>query len=218
MIGDIWKDSSIQELFKKNRYDFHIFDNLDKVAPPKYTPTHEDILRCRRKTTGLVQTSFVYKNLKFNLHDVGGQRSERKKWASCSEGVTALLFVASTSEYDQKCYEDDLTNRMQESLSIFSEQVNGNFFKEIPVIILLNKIDVFKEKMKVKDLSSAYPEYTGGSDVEKGLEFIRQEFRNYNTHKKDRIHFFVTQATDRDGVKETLDKIKELIVELQSTK
>jgi len=35
---------------------------------------------------------------------------------------------------------------MQESLSIFSEQVNGNFFKEIPVIILLNKIDVFKEK------------------------------------------------------------------------
>jgi len=72
--------------------------------------------------------------------------------------------------------------------------------------------------MKVKDLSSAYPEYTGGSDVEKGLEFIRQEFRNYNTHKKDRIHFFVTQATDRDGVKETLDKIKELIVELQSTK
>lgn len=38
--------------------------------------------------------------------DVGGQRSERKKWIHCFENVIALIYLASLSEYDQ-CLEED---------------------------------------------------------------------------------------------------------------
>lgn len=57
--------------------------------------------------------------LKFKLFDVGGQRSERRKWINCFENVTALLFLVAISEYDQSLYEDESINRMQESLALF---------------------------------------------------------------------------------------------------
>jgi hypothetical protein len=43
----------------------------------------------------------------FLLIDVGGQRSERKKWIHCFEGVQAIFFLAAISEYDQKLMEDE---------------------------------------------------------------------------------------------------------------
>ena len=45
--------------------------------------------------------------LTYKLFDVGGQRSERKKWIHCFENVTALVFLVSLSEYDQMLYEDE---------------------------------------------------------------------------------------------------------------
>ncbi len=43
------------------------------------------------------------------LFDVGGQRSERKKWIHCFEDVTAIIFCVAMSEYDQVLHEDETT-------------------------------------------------------------------------------------------------------------
>lgn len=45
------------------------------------------------------------------MYDVGGQRNERKKWIHCFDNVTAVIFVAALSEYDQCLFEDASTNR-----------------------------------------------------------------------------------------------------------
>ena len=42
----------------------------------------------------------------FRMFDVGGQRSERKKWIHCFEGVTAIIFIVAMSEYDLTLVED----------------------------------------------------------------------------------------------------------------
>lgn len=39
--------------------------------------------------------------------DVGGQRSERKKWIHCFENVTSIIFLAALNEYDQVLYESE---------------------------------------------------------------------------------------------------------------
>ena len=46
------------------------------------------------------------------MYDVAGQRSERRKWIHCFEGVTAVLFVVSLAEYDQTLMEDSTCNRL----------------------------------------------------------------------------------------------------------
>lgn len=77
------------------------------MADPAYLPTDQDILRSRVKTTGITETMFKVGELTYRLFDVGGQRSERKKWIHCFENVTALVFLVSLSEYDQMLYEDE---------------------------------------------------------------------------------------------------------------
>lgn len=39
--------------------------------------------------------------------DVGGQRSERRKWIHCFENITSIIYLAAISEYDQVLYENE---------------------------------------------------------------------------------------------------------------
>lgn len=39
------------------------------------------------------------------LYDVGGQRSERRKWLMCFDGIQAVLFVVALSCYDMTLME-----------------------------------------------------------------------------------------------------------------
>ena len=88
---------------------FSFLDDLDRLGKKDYMPSEQDILRTRVKTTGIVEVHFSFKNLNFKLFDVGGQRSERKKWIHCFEDVTAIIFCVAMSEYDQVLHEDETT-------------------------------------------------------------------------------------------------------------
>ena len=53
--------------------------------------------------SGWCQTHFS----SYRMFDVGGQRSERKKWIHCFEGVTAIIFCVALSDYDLVLAEDE---------------------------------------------------------------------------------------------------------------
>ena len=59
----------------------------------------------------------------FKMYDISGQRNERKKWIHCFENVTAVMFVADISCYDERLLKDESQNRMVEALSLFEETV-----------------------------------------------------------------------------------------------
>ena len=117
------------------------FDSVQRIGSPKYQPTDQDVLRSRVKTTGITESHFQIGELRYKLFDVGGQRSERKKWIHCFENVTAILFLVAISEYDQSLYEDESINRMQESLALFDSICNSRWFVRTSIILFLNKID-----------------------------------------------------------------------------
>ena len=57
---------------------------------------------------GQLRTTWNSNNLlHFRMVDVGGQRSERRKWIHCFENVTSIIFLVALSEYDQILFESD---------------------------------------------------------------------------------------------------------------
>jgi hypothetical protein len=80
--------------------------DLDRLWDRGYVPTDQDLLRTRLRTTGITETIFDLGQLTYRMFDVGGQRSERKKWIHCFENVNCLLFLVAISGYDQCLVED----------------------------------------------------------------------------------------------------------------
>ncbi|CAH8613995.1 unnamed protein product [Dicrocoelium dendriticum] len=108
----LWCDPGVQTAISRSR-EFQLNDSatyylnsLDRLSDPNYVPSEQDVLRTRVKTTGIVETNFSFKGLNIRMFDVGGQRTERKKWIHCFEGVTAILFIVAMSEYDLSLAED----------------------------------------------------------------------------------------------------------------
>lgn len=103
--------------------------------------------------------NFLVFSVPFLFVDVGGQRTQRQKWFQCFESVTSILFMASTSEYDQVLLEDRKTNRVQESRNIFDTIINNRIFERISVILFLNKIDLLEQKVHHSDIHHYFPEF-----------------------------------------------------------
>jgi len=183
-----------------------------------YLPSTEDVLRARTITTGISIFPFESKaktgqRVQFELVDVGGQRTERKKWIHCFDDVTAVMFIISLSDYNQNLYEDETTNRMQESEKLFGQMLNNVFFLDTPFIVFFNKVDLFKEKLKQYPLTIAYEDYRGNQEYDEALKFVRGKFLRHEKRKTNssRIHPHNTTATDTDLVKSVVDNVVDII-------
>jgi len=109
----LWKDEGIQKTFALRDY-FLLPDHCDyfmsrkeAIMDENYVPTFEDYLRMRQRTTGVILTKFEVEtatglSFVFEFTDVGGQRSERRKWMTLmKESIDCILFVVAISEYNQ---------------------------------------------------------------------------------------------------------------------
>jgi GTPase SAR1 family protein len=217
-IKSLWKDSGVQATYQqRSLYQLtdsaaYFFDKTDEVCAPGYIPTEQDILRCRVRTTGIVENDFVIDGNQFKMYDVGGQRNERKKWIHCFENVTAVLFVAAISEYDQVLYEDENTNRMVEALNLFEEICNSRWFRDTSMILFLNKRDLFADKIKKVALSVCFPDYQSGNTYEAGTVFIKDQFESKNRNPEKQVYSHITCATDTDNVAAVFNAVKDIII------
>ena len=132
----------------------YFMKHIDRIKQPDYVVTKDDMLHVRVRTSGITTDSFVINGVPFEVYDVGGQRTERKKWVHCFEEVTAVMFVAALSEFDHVLYEDSSKNRMVEAIELFDTICNSNFFARSSIILFLNKKDLFMEKITVRAIAS----------------------------------------------------------------
>lgn len=155
------------------------------------------------------------------MFDVGGQRSERKKWIHCFENVTTILFLVAISEYDQLLFEDETVNRMQEALTLFDSICNSRWFVKTSIILFLNKIDRFKEKLPLSPMRNYFPDYegmrlqdscfpqdqysetvrTGGQEYGNACDYILNRFVQLNQQEQKQIYTHFTCATDTTQIK-----------------
>lgn len=218
MITSLWNDPVMTKLLDRST-EFYMMDNAayffasaTRIATPTYLPNEQDVLHARSKTIGVMETHFRMGELSIHLVDVGGQRSERRKWIHCFEAVTSIIFCVALSEYDQVLLEDSQQNRMAESLVLFESVVNSRWFTRTSVVLLLNKIDIFRQKIPKHPLADYFPEYTGGNDVNKAAKYILWRFTLANRAKLN-IYPHLTQATDTSNIRLVFAAVKETLLQ-----
>jgi guanine nucleotide-binding protein G(i) subunit alpha len=204
-IAKLWEDPAIQETFSKSS-SFqmtdsapYFFNRIALLASPNYVPSREDILKCRIRTSGIqnLEISFQNRNLKFI--DTGGVRNERKKWKHLPQPpkgyFSAIIFMVDLSEYDLCLFEDQQTNRLREALSVFEGVLSNETFKQSPLLLVFNKMDTFRRKIRDVSLKACFPEYEGQlNDAQAALDFIVEKFKDKmdDRNRQTSIHFINT--------------------------
>ncbi|XP_041756160.1 guanine nucleotide-binding protein subunit alpha-13 [Coregonus clupeaformis] len=216
----LWADSGIQQAYDRRR-EFQLgesvkyfLDNVEMLGDQSYIPSQQDILLARKPTKGIHEYDFEIKSVPFKMVDVGGQRSERRRWFECFDSVTSILFLVSSSEYDQVLMEDRQTNRLRESLDIFETIVNNRVFLAVSIILFLNKTDLLEEKVSNISLKKYFPEYTGPDhslpDVQKFLVDCFRGKRRDATQKPLYHHF--TTAINTENIRLVFRDVKDTIL------
>lgn len=218
IITSLWQDQAIKQTYlRSNEYQLndstqYYFDNIQRISTGNYIPSEQDVLRSRVKTTGVLETVFEVEDIIFRLVDVGGQRSERRKWIHCFEDVTAIIFCVAISEYDLKLYEDNETNRMHESLQLFKELCNTKWFQNTAFILFLNKKDIFQEKITRVPLTVCFPDYTGKQEYDPSKDYIHARFMELNENKGKTIYAHFTCATDTNNILVVFNAVRDIIL------
>ncbi|KZF23458.1 G protein alpha subunit [Xylona heveae TC161] len=216
-VTSLWKDPCIAKVME-HQSEFYLmdsapyfFEEVQRIAAPDYIPIESDVLRARTKTTGIYETRFTMGQLSIHMFDVGGQRSERKKWIHCFENVTSIIFCVALSEYDQVLLEESNQNRMIESLVLFDSVVNSRWFMRTSIILFLNKVDLFKQKLGRSPLGNYFPDYSGGNDVNRAAKYLLWRFNQVNRAHLN-LYPHLTQATDTSNIRLVFAAVKETIL------
>eukprot|EP01083_Nonionella_stella_P002122 6112_1 len=161
-IKSLWSEKAIKLLFDKRveqgilipDSSAYFWDEIDRIQANDYIPSEDDILHCSQPTKGVTQYRIaVDLTTSFELWDVGGAYQEKHlQWIHAFKDVDVLLFVVSLSSFDEVCVNQygEPVNAMQDSLELFETVMNSEWFRisQCNVILLFNKIDLFKEKLR----------------------------------------------------------------------
>src|SRR5436305_13433962 len=103
---------------------------------------------------------------------------------------------------------------MHEAMMLFESLVTGEWFKKKPIILFLNKIDLFHEKIDVSPVSAHFPDFKGrNGDAEAAQEYFADTLRAINRTAGREIYIHFTNATDTTLLKATMQSVQDMIVQ-----
>ena len=236
LLQKIWTDPIIQRVYELEEKSpqleaplGYIMDTMDRMSVFGYQPTNEDILNARKRTSGVNLLEFEAYGAKFLLIDVGGQRTERKKWLAHFDIVDAVIFVVGLDQYDQVMMEDGVTNRLRDSLELFDEMCSSPWFRNSSFLLFLNKSDIFKTKIKQIPLTVCFRNFPGDPhDYEQTTKFIIKRFQTIHNHHASNfrqemserrrgnavphVYPYLTCATDTEQMRFVIDACQDILL------
>lgn len=219
-INSLWQDNAIQRIFNTRRekgaqncdvYDNakYYLDQINAVSNKSYVPTDEDIIKCKARTTGIVESSVTVDDNKMAIYDLGGERAERRKWLRCRDNVNGIVYVASSSSYDQTLVEDESANRLTEEVKLFQDVCE--MFPTKPIILLFTKKDILKAKLAdntTRPISDFHSSFTEGNYTDP-TAWLENEFLSKAPAVKPTVIHIDT--TDIDDARRAFTQVKNIV-------
>lgn len=208
---------------------FRIMTNIEDLLDPNYILSDEEVLRARVQTFGAFKLSIGIKDFEYNFLDVGGVRFERCKWQHYYSHVNHIIFVISLPGYYQYLVEDGKTvsffalntfletaliksavfqTQMREALRTFRNLTKIESLANMPIILFLNKTDLFMEHLVDIPISNYFLDFEGGSNYDQACQYFAQRFRKLDRRKNGKLFFYLTNAADTDCFKQTFRNLR----------
>ncbi|CAI4222754.1 unnamed protein product [Auanema sp. JU1783] len=212
-ISRVWLDTAVQELYKSrssinlNDSARYFLDSIERINKFDYKPTPQDLIMSYVPTVGVQNVVFQANKKSFQLFDIGGQKIDRRKWATMYDGIDAIFFCLAISEYDQTMTEDNNTNRLDDALCLLKKISEEKKFENIPLFLFCNEVDVFLEKLPHIPLNQYQTAYSGTTD-EEALCFVENLAREVVSCRDPSLFFpYRTTCIDTDSMSKILEKV-----------
>ncbi|KAH7106855.1 G-protein alpha subunit [Auriculariales sp. MPI-PUGE-AT-0066] len=230
-IWALWTDPIAKEIMKKRRVRLQemsgfFMDDVIRVASPQYDPTIDDILRARLRTQGVDEYKFTMENLMIGggrewwVYDVGGSRTQRAQWAQFFDDITAIIFMAPISAFDEYLpTSEDQTrmNKLEDTFLLWKDVVSNKLLAKVIVVLFMNKTDVLRTKIKTGvDVRKYVPRFEGNvKEAEEVTKYFRAKFKaihkRYSPQPRP-FHCFATSCIDTQTTAIILSTVREQIV------
>ncbi|XP_069511400.1 guanine nucleotide-binding protein G(o) subunit alpha-like [Ambystoma mexicanum] len=234
-LHQLWADAGVRAAaargleYELNDSAHYFFEHMGRILSSDFCPTAQDVLRVRVRTCGVLETHFDMRGFTFRVYDVGGLHTERRKWISFFEDVNAVLFVVALSGYDTRLHKADAklhvddvrlqaaapVNPLRENLKLFGSICSNLFFKNSSMILFLNKMDLFQQKILYLEqhLRYYFPMYTGADcDVTSAASYIASLFLGINALSTKRVYHHFTTAIDTTSVQIVFQVVMDSII------
>jgi len=221
----LWAHPTVKGLIAKRKlkldeWSEFFLRHISRVAAPDYIPTTDDILHARIQTMGVAEHIFDVtihgKVVTWHLFDVGGARGQRHSWVPYFDDANAIIFVAPISAFDQYLEEDPRTNRIDDSLQLFTQICSNPLLKRVHLVLFLNKTDLLKIKLanglRVRKYITSFGERT--NDYETVVQYFRAHFlqvhrRNNENRRVLYTHF--TSVVDTKATQRIIGNVRDSI-------
>ncbi|KAF9557492.1 G-protein alpha subunit [Agrocybe pediades] len=201
----------------------YFLKHIQRIGDADYVPSNDDILHVRLQTLGVQEHRFPIpmagKTYDWKLYDVGGAVSEnhRHRWIPYFDDATAIIFLAPISAFDQFLEEDPKTNRIDDSLTLFSNICSNELLKDAHLVVLLNKIDLLRAKL---DAGAKVRKYiTSFGDRANNFETVSDYFRSHfiQVHRRKgfqsrQLHVHFTSMLDIKATQSIISNVAEAIM------
>ncbi|KAJ6573113.1 guanine nucleotide binding protein, alpha subunit [Mycena vulgaris] len=182
----------------------YFLDSLPRLASPGYTPTDLDIMLPRWKSMLVGSWDHPMATTLVRVrHDAGLQR----KWIHHFSDAEALIFVV-----DLACYDQIPLNAMREAMRQFEDVYNSGILYTRTVVLLMNKLDLFREKLARVPFSVCFPEYPDADEPIAAVMYCIERFSPLcSTSRRREMRAWCTNSLDTEQVRVPLQQIGEFI-------
>lgn len=223
-IESLWGEPLMKKAFG-NCTEYQLCDSadrfLDKVkqlSSPTYVPEPKDICYSQVPTLDIHEKTHAVSDVQYTVVDVGGQKDQREKWIRCVKHVDALLFTVDMGAYERGLAGNTTCNQLTEAMDVFGLIVNLRYFKNTNVILCLNKVDLFGERIATKDLRNEekhwFEDYEGGCNEKAARQYIVNKFLARCEDKSKKIHVRDTLATSTRNIEHLFNDLRKNILDL----
>ncbi|XP_048102315.1 guanine nucleotide binding protein (G protein) alpha v1 isoform X3 [Alosa alosa] len=217
----LWADQGVRvaaargQEYQLNDSALYFFENIGRIIAPNYVPTEKDVLRVRVRTSGVLETQFSTAQFIFRLYDVGGQRTQTRKWLRFFDDVRAVLFLVDASRYDLRPQQGSDTGCVQESLELYSSVCSNTVFSSASLILFMNKMDLFQKKIlhSGRHLRLYFPEFKGADcDASGAASFLTSLFTDHLSSPAKPVYHHYATAIDTSSVRDVFQTVIDNIV------